>query len=268
MTTFGETPWNHSSKITRHTVRGESITNNLDNLKNRAKILVQIKCGFTRLTNEMENALDRLPPWVRQFLQRKQRSFTKSTLYNHIFRCLSLNSKYLSKSHGNDWWTHGFWQTPIDIYVTECKTLCMNINACAINSTSINKRCLYTGLECLDLLGCISNEWVSIMLRNLELTSVPTTAGRDRGAVDSDGPLVVICESLWWVVAGDDKEGDCSLVVIFESLWGSITGRVKTYRLSPPATVIAFSASKSLRIFFTYQRTGEPLEKILKMSGT
>ena len=62
------------------------------------------------------------------------------------------------------------------------------------------------------------------MLRNLEHISVSLFAGRDRGAVESDGPLVVISESLWWVVAGDDKEGDCSLAVIFESLWGAITG--------------------------------------------
>ena len=66
MTTIGETPWNHSPKFTRHTVRGESITTYLDNLKNRTKILVQTKCGFNGLTNEMENALDRLLPWVRQ----------------------------------------------------------------------------------------------------------------------------------------------------------------------------------------------------------
>ena len=156
---------------------------------------------------------------VRQYHQRKQRLFTKSTLYNHISRGLSWNSKHSLKLHGNDRWTYGLWQTSNDTPdVMERNTLCTYTNACVINSTLFNERCLHTGLGRLDV-GGIAYKWVSNMPNTMEEISVPPVAGRDK----------------------------C---------------------LSQPATITPPWASNSLRFFFTYQRTGEPPSKFLKMSGT
>ena len=94
-----------------------------------------------------------------------------------------------------------------------------------ILSIYLNQTCCHNGLYSLYDPTCYlhsgsNSTHVHPYVRDPSKCSVPSIAGRDRGAVESDGPLVVISESLWWVVAGDDKEGDCSPAVIFESLWG------------------------------------------------
>ena len=180
VTTLAETLWNHSPKFTRHTVRRKSTTKYLENLKNRKQKLVQTIWGLIDLIYEMANAHNWPLLRVRQYHQRKQRSFTKSTLYNHISRGLSWNSKHSLKLHGNDRWTYGLWQTSNDTPdVMERNTLCTYTNACVINSTLPNERCLHTGLGRLDV-GGIAYKWVSNTPNTMEEISVLLVAGRDK----------------------------------------------------------------------------------------